>query len=317
MALTIARIANQPDQFTGNERRAIRTVTGDSSYPAGGYSITPQTVGGRVVRRFEINSAAALAGARLRFVWDHGATKLRVFKDAGLESYAPGGGDIKGSTNPAGEATEGNTDQAAAPVNSALLLAADTFTNFAGTMTPTVQPDVVRNVMITILNDSGGALDLYEGVTTFLITGTDKNGLAQTESVTLTSTSGNKSVANSKYRYVQGVKPFRTVTSVTITNAPAGGLKGSLGVGSRLGLSQALATATHTDVRKLTVNAANVATGSTLTSAGGVDTTNNAVNVGTIADGADVGILYEPSGEVATGTDLSGVVVRAEIVTVN
>lgn len=314
MALTLTRIATGSDS-TGRYRRRMWAITGDNAPPAGGYSLTGVQVGARNgsiigVVKYAGNALAASFGV----TWDYVNSKL-VFTSTGggQQSYVPGGGDIKGATNPAG--TEGNVDQAATAVNGVLLKAATTFTVLAGTITPTTQPDVPRNILIQIQNDSGGALNLFEGVTTFLITGTDVNGAAQTESVTLTSTAGNKSVANNQFRYVQGVKPFKTVTSVAITNAPAGALKGSLGPGTRIGLPQPLLTPAVADVDSITVNAASVTPSATTTSAGGVDTTNNAINTGTTADGADVAIVYAASGAVAAGTDLSGVIVRCEIIT--
>lgn len=287
----------------------------DSSYPTGGEPISPSELGlVGIVGAIDLNSGTGDGG--YRFKYDLANNKLLAFRVAGftpagsiavsmtdgsrINTYAPGGGDLKGATNPAG--TEGNADQAAAPVNGALLLAEDTFTNFAGTMTPTVQPDVPRNIVITIDNDSGGALDLFEGTTTFAITGTDKAGAALTENVTLVSTAGNKSVANTKFRYVQGVKPFATVTSVAITNAPAGTLKASLGVGTRIGLPTALDAGVLADVIDITVSAARVAPTATVANAGGVDTTNNAINTGTTADGFDLGVIYKEDFDGAAGT---------------
>lgn len=314
MALTYSKIVTLSDS-TGRYRRRMYNITGDNAPPAGGYTIDAAKIGARtgsILGVVQIGSNAL--GLSYRATWDYVNSKL-VFTtgSGGQQTYVPGGGDIKGATNPAG--TEGNVDQAATAVNGVLLKAATTFTVLAGTITPTTQPDVPRNILIQIQNDSGGALNLFEGTTTFLITGTDVNGAAQTESVTLISTAGNKSVANNQFRYVQGVKPFKTVTSVAITNAPAGALKGSLGPGTRLGLPQPLLTPAVADVDSITVNAASVTPSATTTLAGGVDTTNNAINTGTTADGADVAIIYAASSAVAPGTDLSGVTVRLEIIT--
>lgn len=314
MSLTYSKIATLSDS-TGRYRRRMYDITGDAAPPAGGYTIDAPKIGARTGSIVGINKIGGnTLAASYGIFWDTTTSKM-VFTtgSGGEQSYVPGGGDIKGATNPAG--TEGNADQNATAVNGALLKAATTFTVLAGTITPTTQPDVPRNILIQIQNDSGGALNLFEGTTTFLITGTDVNGAAQTESVTLTSTAGNKSVADTKFRYVQGVKPFKTVTSVAITNAPAGALKGSLGVGTRIGLPTPLLTPAVADVDSITVNAASVTPSATTTAAGGVDTTNNAVNTGTIADGADAAIVYAASGSVAPGTDLSGVTVRLEIIT--
>lgn len=289
----------------------------DSSYDAGG-----ETLSGAGVRENDVVGFQKISGdaesAGYVFNLNHVTGKLQAYRGfAGrLESYAPGGGDVKGATNPAG--TEGNADQAAAPVNAGLLKAATAVATLAGTITPTAQPAIPRNVVITVTNDSGGALDLFEGTTTFTITGTDFDGAAQTETVTLVSTSGNKSVADAKFRYVQGVKAFRTVTSVTYTNAPASTLKLGLGVGTRIGLPAALETATYTDVLGVSVDAVPKTISATVANAGGVDTTNNTVNVGTIADGADIGIDFKAAArQVAAGTDLSGVSLRAIVYTLN
>lgn len=314
MALTYANVG-KPDVI-GKRKIIISDVTFDSSYASGGESFAASgsnlgVTSNKLVGVTPIGGNAASAKYNFRYITS--SKKLAAYKGAGVMSYSPGGGDIKGSTNLAG--TEGNADQNATAVNGALLLAAATFTSLAGTMTPTAQPDVPRNIVIQVQNDSGGALNLYEGTTAFVITGTDINGDALTETVNLTSTSGNKSVADTKFRFVQGSKAFKTVTSVTYTNAPAGSLKGSLGVGSRLGLPAALENAVTGDVLSITVNAARVAPGSTLTSAGGVDTTNNTVNAGTLANGDDVGIVFRAAAaEVASTTDLSGVTVRCLVV---
>lgn len=314
MALTVTRVPFGADS-TGRYRRRQFNITGDNAPPSGGYSLTGIQVGARNGSIVGVNKIGGNAAASsFGLTWDTANDKLIFTSGAGGQTtYVPGGGDIKGATNVAAAAA--NADQNATAVNGALLLAATTFTVLAGTMTPTTQPDVPRNIVIQIENDSGGALDLYEGVTTFLITGTDVNGAAQTESVTLTSTSGNKSVANTKFRWVQGSEAFKTVTSVAITNAPAGGLKGSLGPGTRLGLPQPLLTPAVADVDSITVNAAAITPSSTVANAGGVDTTNNTVNAGTLADGADVAIIYAASAAVAPGTDLSGVTVLAEVIT--
>lgn len=308
MSLSFAIAAS--DNILGNRRATYTDVTLDA-YLKGGRSITPANV-----RLASIESLRPCCGnaasAKYRYHWDKVNQKL-VVAAGGDKNVNYAVADAKGATNPAG--TEGNADQASAPVNSVLLMAATAVSVLAGTMTPTVQPDVPRNVMITVLNDTGGNLNLYQGTTTFTITGTDVNGAAQTETVTLTSTSGNKAVAHAPdYRYVQGVKAFATVTSVTYDNAPASTMKMSLGVGTRIGLPKALANAAVADVLELTVSAAAVTPSSTTTAAGGVDTTNNTINTDTTADNWDLAVTYKETGEVTAGTDLSSVVVTLEAV---
>lgn len=192
------------------------------------------------------------------------------------------GSDIKGSVNTDSE----NTDAAALPTNGSLLKSADVFSTYTSPVSSIAEPDVARNVGVFITNDSGGALDLFEGASVFTITGTYK-GAAQTEAITITSTSGNKSVANTKFRYKYGAKPFDTVTSVAYTNAPAATLKLSFGIGSKIGLPVPLFGAATASVEKITKNAAD------LSPSGIVDTTNNTVNLGTLADNDDFQIVYK------------------------
>lgn len=320
MAITIAADSNGFNypfgaSFQGPYKFTPVLITPDNSYAADGETVrvtgSPIDAREKIVGISFAGGAAASGGYKPSY--DDTNEKILFFRSFAGErqTYAPGGGDIKGATNQAG--TEGNADQNATAVNGALLLANDTFTNLAGTMTPTTQPDVARNIVIQIENDSGGALNLYEGTTTFTITGT-LFGVAQTDTVALTSSAGNKSVANTKFRFIQSSKPFSTVTSVTYDNAPAGGLKGCLGVGTRIALPVGLETATHTDVTHFTVDGAKVATSATVTSAGGVDTTNNTINTGTTANGADVGIEWKGVGvQVASGTDLSARTYKAVV----
>lgn len=314
MALTISRERGASYPVGGGRMFHPCTITPDSSYAAGGEDISAASFGQRVGRIENIIQAGGDAETNgLSLSYNSTTGKVKFSRGAQSRAVAFGGGDIKGATNLAG--TEGNADQNAAPVNAGLYKAATLVSTLAGTITPTTQPAVPRNVVITVTNDSGGALNLYEGVTTFTITGTDVNGAAQTETVTLTSTSGNKSVANSKFRFVQGVKAFNTITSITYGNAPATTLKMGAGPGTRMGLPTKLMNAAHTDVTVFSVNAAPVTISNTVANAGGVDTTNNTVNSGTTADGDDVYVVYKDSGEVGAGEDISGAVFKAIVVT--
>ncbi|MFH1107737.1 MAG: hypothetical protein V1790_00860 [Planctomycetota bacterium] len=314
MAFTIDLTVARARAVFGNRRQSIGKITGPASYTTGGETFAAGDVALGEIEYFAptfIQTATAMVmcvydytNARLQAFWTKtltpaGSVAITMTDGSTVVSYAPGGGDLKGATNPAG--TEGNADQAAAPVNHNLL-AAQVLVSGGNTITATVNPDVPRNVMITVVNDSGGPLDLYEGATSWLITGTDILGATLTETVTLTSTAGNKAVADTKFRYVQGVKPFATVRDAICTNPPAATLKWALGIGTRLGLPRALDSAAVADVLDITVSAARVAPTATTTAAGGVDTTNNAVNTGTTADGNDVGIIYKTDYDGAAGT---------------
>jgi hypothetical protein len=236
-------------------------------------------------------------GASYRPFLDNVNNKFAVNAGGGgIQVYAPGGGDIKGSTNTNSE----NTDQAAGVTNGAYVSnSAAVSTLVAGALLVDAQTDVGRNVVVQIENTTGGALNLYEGISSIVVVGTFR-GVAQTETITITSTAGNKSVAAAKFRYKYGVEPFDTITTITITNLPAATLNIGAGLGSKLGLPTPLLTPAEADVLKITKTAVD------LSPAGIVDTTNQTVNLGTLSDGNDVSIEYRASGAAAVGTDLSG-----------
>lgn len=272
-------------------------LTLDSSYPAGGYPLTPAMMGFGLMWGIKFIGGNA-AGSLLRPAWDNVNQKLVIGEGApSVFTYDPG--TIKGSANTDSE----NVDSASAPTESTYISTAATFTTIGegGTLVLAHQPDVSRNVMITILNDTGGNLNLFQGVTTFAVVGTFR-GVAQTENITFTSTSGNKAVAPAPdYRYKYGVKPFDTITSITVTNIGAGTLKVTAGLGSKLGLPRSPNPAVDASMLKVTVNAAD------LPVAGITDFTNQTVNVGAVSDNATVDIEYLTGG---TGASFAGAIVR-------
>lgn len=228
--------------------------------------------------------------------------KLKMYRSAGftpsgtiavsmtdgsrVTSYAPGGGDIKGSAN-----TDVGIASGTLPTNGNLLstLAAS---NNTTAFTLALQPDVSRNVSISHKNTNVGAST--GNAVTHVITGTYR-GAAQTENISfsaleLTSTAQNE--VATKY----GSKPFDTITSITNPTAQPSGWEHAAGPGSKLGLPSLLDTPAEADVLKITVNAAN------MSPSGIVSTTNNTVNVGAISDNADVGIVYTEDYDGAAGT---------------
>jgi hypothetical protein len=292
-------------------KRCVNGTGNLGTYATSGIAVTAAQCGLGVLDELVIPPVSGY-----NFMWNKTTGMVLAYRvpaitatGSGIVDESPGGGDIKGSANTDAE----NADAASLPTNGALYLAATAVSVLAGTMTPTTQPDVARNVGIFVTNDTGGNLNLYEGVTTFTVTGTWR-GAAQTEAITITSTSGNKAVAHTpNYRYKYGVKPFSSITSVTYDNAPAATLKLSLGPGSKIGLYNDLLTPLEADVIKLTKNAANLATTSI------VNTTYMTVNFGALADGDDIAIVYKTAlgvaaqqalAEVTTGTNLAGVTFR-------
>ena len=118
-------------------------------------------------------------------------------------------------------------------------------------------------------------------------------GLAQTENITITSSAGNKSVAAAKYRYKAGVKPFDTITSITVDNIGAGTLKVSVAPGALIGLPANTENAADGDILDFEVDAA------ARTIAGNISHTNKTANTGTTADGFDMSIVYRKGAELA------------------
>lgn len=191
-------------------------------------------------------------------------------------------GEVKGSENTDHE----NADQNALPTNGALVGAETAVAEGAYAFPTPAHPDVGRNVCICFHNDSGGALNLYEGVMTFTVTGTFR-GAAQVEEITYTSTAVNMEIATGKYRDKYGAAPFDTVTAVTVDNICANGIKIAVGIGSKIGLPEALLTPIEADVIKATKNGANVAI------SGKVDITNETLNIDTLTDDDSFGIIYK------------------------
>lgn len=292
MALTV-NIVDQ--EKIGHSVRVYGSFTLAGSYTAGGFAVNWRSVqsGNRTPR---IVHAYGKAG--YIYEYDKANAKL-IIRGQGsgkvLQSYAPGGGDIKGSVNTDSE----NADAAALPVNGDLVDTLHAVALGGWSYSEDAEPDVARNVVISIFNDSGSAKNLFEGVTSFAVTGFFR-GVAQIDTITFTSSAGNKSVANTKYRYKYGVKPFDVITNVVMANAPDDDLKIGVGIGSKLGLPADLYTPAEADVIKITKNGAN------LSPSGIVSTTNMTVNLGTLADGADVAIQYNsaagPAAEIPATT---------------
>lgn len=297
----------------GNYIGVFSSVFCDSSYPTGGYSFNPEKIILSSIKSltFERNSGLPNYLA----IYDYSAGKVKIIDEGSsasntggsvIELESPGGGDIKGSVNTDSE----NADAAALPTNGNLVATETAVGAGAWTVGTITSPDVRRNVAIVIHNDSGGALNLFEGVMTFTITGL-VDGASTTNTIIFTSSAGNKAVADTKYRYKYGTKPFDTITNVTLDNVPDNGLKIGVGIGSKIGILKPLYTPAVADVIKLTKNGAN------LDPTGLVDfaSATRGVNFGTLANGDDVAIEYKTRSftggtEVPSGTNLSDLLLR-------
>ncbi len=317
----------------GNAYMNILDVALDDSYPTGGEAITARQLGLNVVD-FVLPSPAA--GYIPEF--DHSNMKLKMFTPVKIQaahthvntltltkgkfaSFAAG--DIKGSANTDSE----DDDQDSAPTNSALVHALATCSDAgAVTLDTFVSPGLGRN-LCAVLKATVGAITMEVGDVAIAITGTYK-GAAQTETITFAFTDdpANNVIAQDKFRYLYGDKPFDTVTAATVTGLTASqeNLQVSLGIGSKIALPVNLKTPAEADVTNIYKNAAN------LSPSGIVDATNMTVNLGVLADGDDFNVVYSSTklsdvvignvaggaiaaaaaSEVANTTDLSAVTVR-------
>lgn len=281
----------------GNFNLNVFRIAGPSSYAAGGMSLKKEDIGmsGNLVF---VNQGYDTTG-RYYGIYDYANSKFKIFTELSGEPFSfYSGGDIKGSANTDSE----NADAAAGVTNGTIVMGYTAVGAGVWAHGALTNPDRARNAVIVVRNNTGGALNLFQGVMTFTVTGTWR-GAAQTELITITSSAGNKSIAAGKFRYKYGLKPFSTITNITLDNVPDNALDIACGIGSKIGLPEALRTPTANDVFKITKNAAD------LSNAGIVDTTYNTVNLGTLADGDDFEINYLSTGaaasEVPATTDLS------------
>lgn len=298
MALTVSMVS---ETIFGNRRVRVADVTFDSSYGTGGEALTPDMLDFPTAIEYILPQDSG----GYSFQFDATNKKLLAYRQTAhthavtLDTGATAAGSshthtattktlclsfsatCKGAANTDSE----NTDQAAEPTNGHAVEAVTAVAAGAWTKGTLTNPDVPRNLCVVIANPTGGGLNLYEGVMTFTLTGTYL-GAAQTETITFTSTAGNKSVAAAKYRYKYGVKPFDTVTNMTLDNVPANALTIAAGYGAKIGLPNALPTPAAADVRMATKNAA------ALDPTTVVNTTNNTVNMTSLSDNDTFAILY-------------------------
>ena len=301
MGLTISNVTRRS---IGDEFEVRATAVWNAVYATNGASLTPAMLG-----LMSISDLSARPKSGYMFEYVVASQLLKAYRSAAFAGAAAlsqfAFADVKGATAiTAGNAT---TDLSADVVNANILSTyAAVSTLVAGAMVIALQPDVPRNIQINIKNDSGNPLNLYEGATSFAIVGTFR-GAAQTETLTWTSTAGNKAVADGKFRALGGVKPFDTITSITVTNLPAATLKIGAGFGNLIGLPVDPVNNAEADLIKLMVTGANVAI------SGQYNTTNKTVAMLTTADNWDFFLEYNIAGgsaqaalaEVTNGVTLS------------
>jgi hypothetical protein len=133
MALTYAVVANgAAEDVWGRTRTNVLDVTLDSSYPSGGYVITPSTWGMSTIFGMEITAIGGTISASGSFTYwfDVVNVKLRVFRSAG---FTPAG------TISAPTITTGTNAGTTAPVytNSGALTQTTGATGITGVQAPT------------------------------------------------------------------------------------------------------------------------------------------------------------------------------------
>lgn len=301
MGLTISNVTRRS---VGNEWEVRANAIWNAVYATTGASLTPAMLG--------LMSIVDLhARPKSGYIFEYVTTTqlLKAYRSAAFAGVAAlsqfAFADAKGATAiTAGNAT---TDLNSDIVNANLLSTyAAVSTLIAGVLVIALQPDAPRNVQINIKNSTGGPLNLYEGNMSIAIVGTFR-GAAQTETLVWTSTSGNKAVAAGKFRALGSVKPYDTITSITITNTPAATLEIGAGPGHLIGLPVDPINNAETDLIKLVVTGANVAI------SGQYNTTNKTVAMLTTADAWDLFLEYNIAGgsaqaalaEVTAGVTLS------------
>lgn len=286
-----ARVKNLSRTSSGSTWTMNGQIDCDASYPTGGYPLYPVNFGLSQINTLEITGNEN----GFFFEYDYTNFKLKIYQTAGftpagtISNNSAGTPSGNVTVNPANYTPAGTVSQptftadatafsyitqaydgllgatvhtaqnpnadGAEKVNASAVAPYTTVAAGAWTVGAITNPDVPRGVMISIQNDSGGPLDLFEGATNFTVTGTSWNGTVISSLISFVSNAGNKTVANGQFRssYGNGL-PFRTVTGVTVENPPADGLKISVGLGTRIQLLTPITGLTVNDVIRATVN---------------------------------------------------------------
>ncbi len=291
MSLTSVRVLDGVDTW-GLHGVCIRKFTGDSAYPAGGYTLNGSNFGfgNKPLEGVVFIGVATVLAANFTPVYDALNKKLIINEGGGGGGefvYSPV--DVTGAANADVPIAGGSLPNGGADVSS--------LANAANTTAFTIaaQPDFPRNVVVAIKNTVAGAST--GNAASYVIVGTFR-GAAQTETISftaleLTSTAQNEVAA--KY----GSKPFTTITSITPSAAQPASWQHAAGLGTKFGLTQPTLNNLETDIIEITVN------GTPVSISGTYSTTNGTVNVGDLTDADDVSITYLVSGQAGGGTDLS------------
>jgi hypothetical protein len=291
LALTILRRGHL---IGGMDCRLVDALF-DSSYPTGGEPLSGAEIGLNSILA-AIDTNAGVGDGSFRFNYNAVTGKLLAYRSGagGVQTYAQG--DIKGSVS-----ADVGIASGALPTNGQLW---STLADAANTTAFTIalQPDISRNVSISLKNTVAGAST--GNAVTFTIVGTFR-GAAQTDTVAFTALELT-STAQNEVATKHSVKPFDSITSITPSAAQPASWQHAAGPGSKLGIPSATANNAEADLVKLTKNAANLAVT-------GLYSTNQTVDFGVLADGDDISIQYNAAGgfvEVANTNNMSAVTAR-------
>lgn len=208
--------------------------------------------------------------------------------------------DVKGATKLPNQNADGTEI-----VNATFIAPYTTVTAGTWTVGALTNPDIPRGISISIKNDSGGPLNLFEGTTIFTVTGTDMSGITRTQNIPLISTALDKTIATGFFRSAQMTPSgdticFRTITNVTITNPPDNGLKIGVGISTTIEMVGALPTMGLTDVLNVSLNGIGETVLGNLV-APGAPTTQHSFRYSDMVNGDDVSIVF-PQRSGYTGT---------------
>ncbi len=299
MALTFTNLQRHE---AGDQFKITGVMTFDSIYAAGGESLTARELGLSIIDSMEFEDSGGYAFDAI--VATGGASALiKAWRSAGFTpsgSIAVSAGTPASATNAAPTAVIDSTtfsyikgaknadhedaDQAASPTGGAHVCALEAADN-TNPVTLTTQPDVARNVCI-VHKCASGVAAVAQVAADYVVVGTF-NGAAQTDTISFTDTSN---IADTKFRVKYGTKPFDSITSITPSIAQNATIQRSAGIGTCLGLPNALFTPAEADVLKITKQGVTVAVAGTVTTAA------NTVNPGDITDNDDVRIKYKRKG---------------------
>lgn len=291
MSLTSARVLDGIDVWSIHGV-CIRRFTGDSSYPTGGYALNGSNFGfGTKPLEGVLVLGGNAASAAYRPVWDYINKKLIIGSSLGAEIETYQQGDFKGSVSADVPIASGTL-----PTNGQLW---STLADAANTTAFTIalQPDIPRNVSISLKNTVAGAST--GNAVTMTIVGTFR-GAAQTDTISFTALELT-STAQNEVATKHSTKPFDSITSITPSAAQPASWQHAAGPGSKLGLPQPVSPNVEASILKLTKNGANLAVT-------GLYGTSGTVDFGILADGDDIAVEYLTGGEVTNATSLASVV---------